>query len=565
MKSSPAEGTLKKLVSGTAVLTAAAVVTKVIGLIYKIPLIKYVGIEGMAYFLAANHIYIFLFVISTSGLPVAVSIMVSEAAAGGDGTRCAAIFRAALRIFLIIGAIGTLFMLFASGGIAQLINIAGAARCIIAIAPAVLLACVAGAYRGYFQGRQIMRHTALSQVIEAFGKLFLGLAGAIYALMRGYDAETVAAFAIAGITAGVGLSMLYLAAAKAIYDRRERNKAGYKDTHESKFQLSGIAARLIRLALPITLSSAVISLTGLIDTSLIANCLTSAGFSASLTNRLYSCYGNIAVPLFSLTPALIAPVSIASVPLISAALKSGDPAGAGKVANSAFRLTLLAALPASAGLSVFAEPIIKLIFPRETEAARIAAPLLSILALSVVTACLITTTNAILQANGKAGKTIISMLAGAGVKIIAEYLMVSNPAVNIAGAPVSTFLCNMTVVALNIYFISKYMPSAQGLGKSFLPSASSALAAVGGAALVFRLVENAVTGAFAFLTALAAAAVIYIIMIFLTGAVTPEMLGMLPGGRKIAGKLYRTNERTGVVNDKGRENKVSAGGGALHG
>jgi stage V sporulation protein B len=542
------------------VLTAAAVVTKVIGLIYKIPLIKYVGIEGMAYFLAANHIYIFLFVISTSGLPVAVSIMVSEAAAGGDRSKGAAVLVAALRIFIIIGAAGTLFMLFASGGIAQLINIAGAARCIIAIAPAVLLACVAGAYRGYFQGLQIMKHTALSQVIEAFGKLFLGLAGAIYALSRGYDAETVAAFAIAGITAGVGLSMLYLAAEKAIYDKRERKNGSYKESSEIKVPYGRIAARLLKIALPITLSSAVISLTGLIDTSLIANCLSSAGFSASLTNRLYSCYGNIAVPLFSLTPALIAPISIASVPLISAALKSGDHMGAGKVVNSAFRLTLLAALPASAGLSVFAEQIIKLIFPREAEAAEIAAPLLSLLALSVVTACLITTTNAVLQANGKAGKTIISMLAGAGAKIIAELLLVSNPAVNITGAPVSTFLCNLTVVALNIYFISKYMPSAQGLGKSFLPASASALAAVGGAALVYRLTGQAMNGAFAFLPALAVATAIYIIMIFITGAATPEMLGMLPGGGKIVRKLYRTNKRTGAENDKGREDKVSARG-----
>jgi stage V sporulation protein B len=560
MRYSPAEGTLKKLVSGTAVLSAAAAVTKIVGMFYKIPLIKYVGIEGMAYFLAANHIYIFLFVISTSGLPTAVSIMVSEASAKNDGgfNGINAVFRAALFMFLFIGAAGTLFMLAASGSIARLINIEGAGRCICAIAPAVIMSCISGAYRGYFQGRQIMKHTAVSQMIEAFGKLLLGLAGAMYSLRLGYDSETVAAFAIAGITAGVGISMLYLAAAKAAYDRKikkklkvdNKNTAAVRrdiiaaDNKTKNKAMMEIAARLFRIALPITLSSAVISLTGLIDTSLIANCLAFAGFSTSAINRLYSCYGNIAVPLFSLTPALIAPVSVTSVPLISAALKNGNHLEAGRIADSAFRLTLLAALPASAGLSVFAEQIIRLIFPDEAEAVGIAAPLLSLLALSVVTACLITTTNAALQAGGRAGRTIVSMLAGAGVKIISEILLISNPNVNIYGAPVSTFICNLTIVIINIYFISKFMPSAADFGKAFIPTAASSAAAVCGASLIFKLSADMIAGTFSIIPAIAGAAAIYLIMIFFTGAATQELIEMLPGGKTIALKLYKTKKST---------------------
>ncbi len=527
-----AEGRLKKLISGTAVLTAAAILTKIIGLFYKIPLIRYVGLEGMAYFLAANHIYVFLFVVSTSGLPVAVSIMVSQALAleeRGEG-EVEHIFRSALSLFVMLGAAGTVFMLLAADKIARIINIGGAAHSIRAIAPAILLACLGGAYRGYFQGRQIMRHTALSQVIEALGKLILGVAGALYALWRGYNTELVAAFAIAGITAGVGFSALYLAAAKAAHDRRNRRDrrdrrgrgaAGAPLINQG--QQRGLAASLIKLALPITLSSAVISLTGLIDTALIANCLFSAGFSEAAINKLYSCYGNIAVPLFSLTPALVAPVSVASVPLISAALGSGDRAGAAGVADSAFRLTFLVALPASAGLSVFARPVIALIFPHEAEAAQLAAPALSLLALSVLTACLITTTGAILQANGRAGKTIPSMLAGAFVKIVAEYLLVSRPEINIAGAPISTFLCNLTVVAINIYFISKYMPEVARSYRVILPGGLSAVAAVGGAALTMRIAGRVAGEAAALIAAFAAAAVIYIIMIVITGAAPREL------------------------------------------
>ncbi|HHT54098.1 MAG TPA: polysaccharide biosynthesis protein [Clostridiales bacterium] len=546
MGNSPARASVNRLVSGSAALAAATVITKVVGLFYRIPLVKYVGIEGMAYFLAANHIYVFLFVVSTSGLPVALSIMVSRATAGRSGdAEAGVVFRTAMGMFVIVGAVGTLFMMAAAEGISSLINIRGAARCICVIAPAIIMACISGGYRGYFQGRRIMGHTALSQVIEALGKLLLGLAGALFATRQGYDKETVAAFAIAGITAGVGLSMLYLAAAKIIFDRKHKIKAV-----KTKARVRGIAWRLLKISLPITLSSAVISLTGLIDTSLIVNCLLSAGFSEAVGNTLYSCYGNIAVPLFCLAPALVTPISMAAVPLISAALKSEDIPEVKKLTRAAYKLTLLAALPASVGLSVFSRPIIGLIFPGEPEAADIAAPLLSLLALSVVSACLITITNALLQASGGAPVTIISMLCGAGVKIASEYFLIRNPAINIAGAPISTFLCNLTVVGINMYFIARFVKGAPPLS-TFLPASLSALIAVGAAVPVYGIAGHLGRGTPAILAALFAAAVIYAVAAVLTGAADRDFLAALPGLRRFLGPKQLKNkkkDRLGVKN-----------------
>lgn len=544
-------GSLNTLVRGTAVLSIAAVITKIIGLIYKIPLIGYVGIEGMAYFLAANHVYVFLFVISTSGLPVAVSILVSQSAesVGGESRGgAAAVFRAALFIFLVIGAAGTLIMLLAAGPISVLINIKGAALSIAAISPAILMACVSGAYRGYFQGFRQMKYTAISQIIESAGKLVLGLAGAVAALRLGYEPPAVAAFAIFGITLGVAFSTMYLILSKRFFDI----KSGICRKADKTKPRRSIALELIKIALPITLSSAVLSLTGLIDTALIANCLGTAGFSVSMINRLYSCYGNISVPLFSLTPALIAPVSMAAVPLISAAAKNGDYNEIRKVAGSAIRITLLAALPASAGLSVFSSQIITLIFPSQTEAAQIAAPLLSVLALSIVPVCMTAVTNAILQARGRAGMTIISMLAGAAVKIIFEFLLVRMPSVNISGAPVSTFICSLCVAGMNIYFMLRYVPGLRVAGRKLFSAAASAVAAVGGAMLVWRFSSGINSHPLRVLLLLAAAALLYIAFILITGALDRELIGMLPGGGKNSkmlgknsgGRLREAGERT---------------------
>jgi stage V sporulation protein B len=309
--------------------------------------------------------------------------------------------------------------------------------------------------------------------------------------------------------------------------------------------MRGIALTLLKISLPITLSSTVISLTGLIDTSLIVNRLTAAGFSESVANRLYSCYGNIVVPLFCLTPALVAPISVSAVPLISAALKSGDLPEAKKLTRAAFKLTLLAALPASVGLSVFSRPIIALIFPGEPEAAEIAAPLLSLLALSVVASCLITTTNALLQASGRAPVTIVSMLCGAGMKIVAEYFLVRAPMINIAGAPVSTFLCDLTVVGINMYFVAKHVFGAPP-AKTFLPVSVSALVAVGGAIPVFGFAQNAGWGTLSIFAAIIAAAAIYGAVAVLTGAADRDFIMSLPGMKRLPNKV--TNQKYLIKN-----------------
>lgn len=504
-------GTIKKLFSGTAVLTLSAIFTKLTGLFYKVPLIALVGTEGMAYFLAANHIYVLLFVISTAGLPVAVAVSVSSAVARGEHWRVKKIYRTAFLLFGAVGLAASTVMIVGSGAIAAAVGIPQSGRCLVAIAPAVTLSCVAGALRGYFQGHQIMLFTAISQLLEALGKTVFGLAGAYLARRSGLDAPAVAAWAIAGITLGVALSASYLALAKAVFDRRRYGRQtvrgrsplhgqewwessrqrsplrGQERWERSSFEnnITGRARRgtvlgqLIRLALPVTLSSAVISLGGVIDTALIPKSLIASGFSQSQAYTLFSCYGNMAIPLFSLTPALISPIAMTLVPLVSSARGRGDSVGEGEAIVTAIRLTLLLAMPASLGLAMLSGPVLRLIFASDIAAATAAAPLLALLALSVVPACLITTTNAVLQAKGRAESTIISMLCGTAVKLGSELLLVRQPGINIAGAPISTLLCDATVVAVNVLLLVKNSPRLCGLWRPVGITAVCAAVSVG--------------------------------------------------------------------------------------
>ena len=207
------QGTLRKtLMSGVLLLSLSTVLVKVIGLVYKIPMLSYLGSEGMGYFNSAYEIYALFCVIATAGLPVALSVLISAALARGERCTVRRIWRASMAAFLLIGLAGTGVMAGFSGAFCRMIRSESAHACILAISPTVFFVCVSSALRGYFQGYQRMLPTAVSQLLEAVGKLVFGLLLARWALDRGWDTPQVAAAAGVGLTLGTLLSVLYFVA-----------------------------------------------------------------------------------------------------------------------------------------------------------------------------------------------------------------------------------------------------------------------------------------------------------------------------------------------------------------
>ena len=152
-------------IGGVAVLTASTAVVKLIGLFYKIPLIHIIGIEGMAYFLAAYHIYTLLFTVSTAGLPVAVSILVSKSMATGNKSAVEKIYKTALLLFSGVGAIFGFVLIIGASPIANAIDIPESASAIRAVAPSLVFVSAGSAVKGFFQGSHNMMPTGISQVI----------------------------------------------------------------------------------------------------------------------------------------------------------------------------------------------------------------------------------------------------------------------------------------------------------------------------------------------------------------------------------------------------------------
>lgn len=438
--------TKKVFFSGVLLLSASTVLVKIIGLLYKIPMLSYLGSEGMGYFHSAYELYALFCIIATAGLPVALSVLISEALAKGNGSTVKRIYRVAFTVFLCIGVCGTLVMWIFADTFCTWIKSENAYVCIVAISPTLFFVCVSSAVRGYFQGYQKMLPTAISQLIEAVGKLVFGLLFARAALERGADTPHIAAAAGWGLTLGSALATVYLLIEKVCFSS---TKEGYKNVTEAHF-LRGIWKRLMGLSVPMTLGASLVSLTKLIDMTMILRRLQAIGYTASLANEAYGSYTTLALSIYGLLPTLLNSVFLPLVPMLSSAIASGDNERQRQMVETAYRLTAFFALPASFGISAFARPVLTLLFPNESQAIAVAAPLLSVLGVSVFLSCMISASNSVLHAYQVVKRPILSLAVGALIKVVVAYFLIGIPRIGLLGAPISTLLCNATVVILNL-------------------------------------------------------------------------------------------------------------------
>lgn len=516
------------------VLTISGLFVKIAGLMFKIPMNYIVGDTGMGYYNSAYSVYTMFYMLSTAGLPVAISVMVSEKRSCGNIKAAKLVYRLALAVFFVIGLAACLVMLIFPDLLARVIRSDNSAPSIAVAAPAMFFICISSALRGYFQGCGNMVPVALSQFIEAVGKLLFGVAAASFAVRQGYAVHIVAAYGVAGLTIGSLLGAVYLLFAK--FFRRDRDL--YTDSVHLSDERCGardILKRFLVISFPITVSASVMSLTNMIDTALIQRILQNSGMSEEIAASLYGNYTSLAVPMFNLPPVLVYPIAYALVPSVAAAFASGNRASANEKIESSIKYAVMIALPCALGLGSMADPILCLFY--KAESAHMASPLLTYLAPSSFFVCILAVTNATLQACGKERCPVVSMFAGAAVKCASSIILLRR--FGIAGAPISTFICYVTVTALNLYFTVKYTGIRLDLGKTLLlPLAGSVLCSLT-ATIVCSLISAAAGIKIGCVAGIAAAGAVYFGFILLSGALERE---------EIAEILNRTRKKKGKVN-----------------
>lgn len=532
----------KMFVNGVLILTVSNILVKTIGLLFKIPLHAYLGDEGMGYFNAAYTIYTWFYMISTAGLPVAMSVLVSKSRAKGNFNQVKKILRLSLWLFFIIGSVGMLILALGSGLFASLIKVDKANLCILAIAPTLFFVCLTSAYRGYFQGHQIMWPTAASQLIESVGKLVLGILFASWSISRGNPLHVTAAYTILGITIGVFCGMVFIWLAKLLYNTDAVNaEYALPDSYTMPTERTKKLLReLIVIAIPVTLSSSVMSLANLVDLVVVSRRLQDSGLSEAAAAALYGNYTTLAVPLFNLPPVLVYPIGYSLVPMLSALIVQKDTERLQRTMNSSLKVAAILSIPCAVGMAALAEPILLMIFGSKDGSATTAAPLLATLAVSSFLVSMLAITNAVLQAHKKEVLPLISMLTGAAAKIIISYLLIGNPAIRMFGAPISTDICYIIVVLMNFFFCARYAGLKPDLVGVFVKPLLAAALCGGTAIGVYALAESAIARQrIDTILAIAAAIVVYVFGILLSGCLCKEDFEFIPAGRKIYDILRR--------------------------
>ena len=520
--------------SGVIVLTVANILVKSVGLISKIALNRVVGSIGAGYYSSAYEIYAFLYVISTAGLPVAISIMVSKSIASGKIKEANKIFDTSFIVFMTMGLALSGLMIAFSGALAEFLGAPETKLCIITIAPTVLFICISSCIRGYFQGFQLMGPTAISQFIEALGKVGIGIGCALYAKSKGFPDYTVAAYTVIGVTAGVFLGMVYLYIRKIRFKEAEYlpDIALSADSRKSR----QIVKEMFTIGIPVTVSSTVLSLTTVLDTLMIQPRLLKGGLDPVMTRICYGDYTSLVISMFNLPTILLYPIANALVPLISGAVAGGNEERKEKIRSFSIRIIAIIALPCAVGMSVFSAPILNLLMFKQDSVDR-AAPWLSVAAISVVFLGVIAVTNAFLNSAGKQNLPIISMICGALVKLIANSILIER--VGIIGAPIATVLCYIAASSINIFFVIKHVGKLPDIFGVFISPFICTVFSVGSSAVFYMCISQLINVKACTLLSIGLAVVLYAVFILKSRTVTEEEIMLFPYGVKIIRMLEK--------------------------
>lgn len=432
------------IVSGTIALTVAALVTKIFGVIFKVPLSYILMDEGMGYFNSAYTIYGFFFVLSSAGLPKAVTIMVSELDVNSKKDT-ESLIKLLIRVGVYIGIFLSIIYIFVAPMTSFVLGNAKALPCLLAISPCIICVTVCGIIRGYLNGIMSFFPIALSQMIEAVLKLSVGLLLAYFAMTLGFDLNMIAAFSIMGITCGCIISTVYLL--RVLKTKNIDNKIKQKRVWSNKECIK----KLIKISFPITLSSALLSLSGVFDLGIIINRLSVSGISQDEAMSLYGNYTTLAIPMLNLITALLMPLSVAYLSKLSSHVCRGEISEFSINMNRSIDFIGFASAPFMMAYALYAYDLLDILFDCSSSA--VGYRLLILISPAVMLLPVLTMLNTGLEASGGVYCTIYSLVGGALIKILLTFYLVGIPNVGIMGAPISTVISYFVSIVISSFYL----------------------------------------------------------------------------------------------------------------
>lgn len=509
-----------KFLKGTLILTVSSIVVKVIGSLNWIILSRVLGGEGIGLYQMGFPIYLMAITLSSAGIPVAISIITAEKLAQKDFLGAKRVFNVSLRLLFVTGLVFASALFFGAHWLIDnhWIRDSRAYYSIIALAPAVFFVTFLASFRGYLQGWQIMTPTAASEIVEQLMRVVTMIVFANMFMPHGL------AYAAGGASMGAGVgAFCALLVLMWFYGRlKQKLKADLQQQNPlaTRESARAIISRLLRLALPVSMSSLMLPVVANLDLLIVPQRLEAAGFHISQATEFFGYLTGMAVPLINLATIFTAAMTISLVPAISESRALNDVFGIRAKTRTAFRVALIITCPCFVGMYFLAEKIAALIYNAPGAADAIQTMSVGILLLG-----LHQISTGILQGLGRTSIPVINMILAAAVKVFLSWTLTAIPTLGIKGAAMATVVDFGLAAVLNMIFIYKYTGFALSFSGVFKPAVSAA--AMGAA--VYGVITLAVSwGAWAILAAIAVAVPVYGGVLLAVGGMGKDDLESLP-------------------------------------
>lgn len=553
---------------GSVILVASVIITKIIGICFKIPLANILGGTGMGYFGSAYAIFMPIYAFSVTGLPAAISRMVAENIAFERYANVRKIRRVAILCFSVVGLSTGLILLIVAGPFTKhVIQNEQAYPALLAIAPCIFFGAVMSVYRGYFEGMRNMFPTAISQIIEAVAKIAAGLGLASFAfsyfekkyfetgMVLNVACDTIekahieaipyiSAAAILGVTLSSAIGCIYLVLRYHIAGDGITKEMLMKDKSTDRMRF--LLKDLVRLVIPIALGSFITTLTSVIDLGTIIRYLKTAiniepqlfmklyenviddtTTLKMLPNFIYGSFTGLALTVFNLVPSLTSMFGKGILPNLAEAWSIQNYEKIKKNVHSVIFVTGLIAIPSGFGITALSKPILNFLYSSRIDEVSASSLPLSILGVGVIMLSLSIPVFAMLQAIGRSDLPVKIMLFGIFIKLIGNIILIPIPHINIVGAAISTSACYTVICVMSLYSLLKITGVKLEINRLFIKPTFAAILCAVTAFLCYDLIEARLQSKLSLLIAITAGGFIYILCLLLLDITSKKRLKSL--------------------------------------
>ena len=533
------------LVQG-AILAVAGILVRLIGLAYRVPLLRIIGSKGMGYYSTAYNLYAIILLLSSYSLPLAVSKMVSSRIAKNEYRNANKILRAALIYATIVGGLGFVIVFFGANFFASnLYQMPLAKYALQSLAPTIWIMAYLGVLRGYFQGHSTMVPTALSQILEQIINAAVSVGAAYYlcemALKQAKGEDVKAAYGAAGGTIGTGAGtvialLVMLAFFFVTANVRRKNIVNDKTLRKESF--STITRVLILTVIPVIASTAIYNINSVLDGMVFGQSMKALGLEEE-TSRLYGIYTGGYLVLVNVPVAIANAMSSSLIPTISRSFSKGERGDVNSKISMVIRFATIVSFPCAIGLAVISMPVMGILF-NSMEDAMLAAYLMILGSGVVVLYSVSTVTNAVLQGTSLINKPVKNALISLIIHFIILYILLFTFKSNVIGLVFGNMVFALSMCVLNARSIRRNLSYKQEFIKTYLmPFICAGLMGIVVYIVYTFILRLSSSRVILTLIPIMVGAPVYAILLIGTRTISKNEILQMPKGRKIVNILKK--------------------------